>query len=437
MLMHLKLILVCLIYLATMQVGVAQEHPADTLKFTLGQAESSFLKNNLSLIIQHFNIDNAKAQVITARLFQNPELNFSSILYNPVTKKIFDLSQSDTTASPTHKGEYAFGISQLFLTAGKRNKNIQLAKAGVEQASYQFFDLLRTLRYTLRNDFYTIYFQQQSEKVYDKEIEALQKILTAFTEQYKKGYIAEKEVLRIQSLLYSLQAEYTSLEANIESTKAEFKMLIKVSPNLEVVPVYNYDLYGQSVLADIPYQKLLDSANLNRTDLKIAQANMAYNNVNLKVQQSLAYPDITLSGNFDKLGSYIPNYTSIGVAFSLPFFNRNQGGIRQAKIAIDQGKAQYRLQQDQVESDVSANFKTALKLEQFCNSLRPDFKRNYTHLIQEVLKNYMSRDIGLLDFLSYYDDFKNNSLLLNNALLNRMLSLEKLNYVTGTPFFNK
>lgn len=433
--MRLKFILFLFVYIITLNRIQAQQVKSDTLKLTLKEAEDKFLKNNLALLIQHYNIDNARAQVITAKLFQNPQFNFSSVLYNPVTKKFFDLSQGDSIVS--RNGEYTFGISQLFLTAGKRNKNIQLAKVGVEQATYQFFDLLRTLRYTLRNDFYSIYFQQQSEKVYQQEITALQKILTAFNEQYKKGYIAEKEVLRIQSLMYSLQAEYSSLQQSIEGTNAEFKMLIQVSPLLEVVPIYDYDLYGQQLLTATPYQKLLDSANMNRTDLKIAKANMAYNNVNLKVQQAQAIPDITLSGDFDKLGSYIPNYSSLGISFSLPFFNRNQGGIRQAKIAIDQGKMQYQQQLNQVESDVAANFKIAVKFEQFGNSLDPKFKRNYTHLIQEVLRNYTERNIGLLDFLSYYDDFKNNTLLLNNALLNRVTSLEKLNYVTGTTFFNK
>lgn len=415
----------------------AQQIKNDTLRLTVKEAEERFLKNNLQLLIQHYNIDNAKAQIVTARLFQNPEFNFSSILYNPNTKKFFDLSQRDTINSPTRKGEYAFGISQLFLTAGKRNKNIKLAQVGVEQANYQFFDLIRTLKFTLRNDFYSIYFQKQSEKVYHEEIAALQKILVAFKEQYKKGFIAEKEVLRIQSLLYSLQAEYSALQVTMEATNAEFKMLIKAVPSLEVVPIYNDDLPGQSILSTVNYQKLLDSAKSNRTDLKIAQANMAYNDANLRVQHAQAIPDVTISGNFDKLGSYIPNYTSVGMSFSLPFFSRNQGAIKQAKIGVDQGKMQYQLQQDQIESDVASNFKMALKLEEVGNGFDPQFKQNYTHLIREVLKNYMERNISLLDFLNYYDDFKNNTLLLNNALLNRVISLEKLNYVTGTPFFNK
>ena len=141
----------------------------DTLKLTLKQAEDQFLKNNLELIIQRYNIDNASANVITARLFQNPDFSFANGIH--------------ATGVPNALSEQAVSVSQLFFTAGKRNKNIQLAKIGVEQAKYQFFDLLRTLKFTLHSDFYNIYFQEQSAKVYDEEISSLGKTLNVFKQQ--------------------------------------------------------------------------------------------------------------------------------------------------------------------------------------------------------------------------------------------------------------
>lgn len=433
--MKLRIIVLLFIVVVSRCELHAQKLANDTLKLSLQESEDLFLKKNLAVIAQHYNIDIAQAQVITARLFQNPQFNYNTIFYNPVTKKILNFSQENDDI--TKNSEYSLGLSQLFLTAGKRNKNIRLAKIGVEQATYQFLDLLRTLKFTLRNDFFTIYFQQQSEKVYIKEINALQKILAAFKEQYEKGYISEKEVLRIQSQLYSLQTEYNSLLSSIDATQAEFKLLIKANTKTTIETAYNYDLDGKKILATIPYQTLLDSANINRTDLKIAKANMLFNDMNLKVQKALAWPDITVSFNFDKYGSYVQNFNSIGVAFALPFFNRNRGGIKQAKITIDQSKVQYQQQQDQVESDVATSYTSALRSEQLCNSFDPKFKQDYNHLIQEVLRNYTERNIGLLDFLNFYDDYKSNTLLLNNALLDRITSLETLNFVTGTPFFNK
>jgi cobalt-zinc-cadmium efflux system outer membrane protein len=399
----------------------AQAPVSDTLKLTVKQAEDQFIKNNLSLIIQRYNIDNASAQIITAKLFQNPDFSFANGIH--------------ATGVPNAFSEQSFSVSQLFFTAGKRNKNIQLAKIGVEQAKYQFFDLLRTLKFTLRNDFYTIYFQQQSAKVYNEEIGSLSKTLSVFKEQYIKGNIAQKEVLRIQSQLYSLQTEYNSLLAGIDTTQSELKLLIKASPNTFIEPQVSMD--NQQLVAQVPYQQLLDSAYANRYDLKYTKATVDYNDLNLRLQKATAVPDVSLSFNYDKLGSYGTNFMSAGLAFSLPFFNRNQGGIKQARIAIDQSKVQLQSQQNQVESDVATNYKGAVRLEKLYNSFDPQFKDDFNHLIQEVFKNYEKRNISMLEFLDFYDSYKTNTIQLNNLQLNRVISLEQLNYATGTPFFNQ
>lgn len=423
--MHLKfiraLVLVQIGCMAAWATAFAQAPQSDTLKLTVKQAEDLFIKNNLSLVIQRFNIDNASAQVITARLFQNPDFSFNNGIH--------------ATGVPNAFSEQSFSVSQLFYTAGKRNKNIQLAKIGVEQAKYQFFDLLRTLKFTLRNDFYTIYFQQQSAKVYNEEISSLSRTLVVFKQQYTKGNIAQKEVLRIQSQLYSLQSEYNNLLAGIDTTQSELKLLIKASPKTYVLPQVNFD--NQQLVARVSYQQLLDSAYANRYDLKYTRSTVEYNNLNLRLQKATAIPDVSLSFNYDKLGSYGDNFISAGLAFSLPFFNRNQGGIKQARIAIDQSKVQLQSQQDQVESDVATNYKGALRLEQLYNSFDPQFKDDFTHLIQEVIRNYDKRNISMLEFLDFYDSYKTNTLQLNNLQLNRVISLEQLNYATGTPFFNQ
>ena len=412
-----------IVFLPVVFSAGAQTAPGDTLKITIKQAEDQFLKNNLRLIIQRYNIDNASAQVITARLFPNPDFSFANGIYaNDV---------------PNAYNEQTFSISQLFTTAGTRNKNIQLAKIGVEQAKYQFFDFLRTMKFTLRSDFYTVYFQRQSAKVYDEEIGSLNKTLTAYREEYAKGNIAEKELLRIQAQLYSLQAEYNNLQTGIDTTESELKMMLRIPPRTTFDPQVAEDLAGKEILSVVPYQRLLDSAYVNRYDLRYSKATLDYNNMNLQVQQATAVPDISLSLNYDKLGAYGTNFLGAGIEFNLPFFNRNQGNIKQAKIAIDQSKVQLQSQQDQVESDVATNYKIALRLESLYNGFDPKFKQDFTHLIQEVFKNYEKRNISLLEFLDFYDSYKTNTLQLNTLELNRITSLEQLNYVTGTPFFNQ
>lgn len=395
----------------------------DTLKLTVKQAEDRFLKNNLQLMAQHYNIDIAGAQVITARLFPNPDFGINNGIAG--------------TEEPNPFLEQSASISQLITTAGKRNKNIKLAQIGVEQARYQFFDLIRTLKFTLRNDFYTVYFQRQSARVYKEEIGSLDKTLIAYKNQYVKGNIAEKELLRIQAQLYSLHVEYNSLLTGIDTVESQLKLLLRVPAHTAIDPQVTEDIAGKEVLAGVPYQRLLDSAYVNRFDLKYSKTTVDYNNMNLELQKATAVPDVSVSLNFDKLGSYGHNFLSAGLNLPLPLFNRNQGNIKQARFQVDQSKLQLESQRDHVENDVATYYKIASRQEEVYSGFDPKFKQDFTHLIGEVYKNFEKRNINMLEFLDFYDSYKTNTLLMNGLLLNRVTSLEQLNYVTGTAFFNQ
>jgi cobalt-zinc-cadmium efflux system outer membrane protein len=57
-------------------------------------------------------------------------------------------------------------------------------------------------------------------------------------------------------------------------------------------------------------------------------------------------------------------------------------------------------------------------------------------LTQQVLINYEKRNIGLLDFLDFYDSYKQNVLATNYLKYSRVQSFEDINFYTGTNFFN-
>ena len=432
--MSLKIVHVLLLLIFTAGLGkenkaFAQNIAGDTLRITIKEAEGRFLKNNLSLLAAQYQIDHEKAEIITASLFNNPEIGFENILYNPDTRKFFDMSYDG--------GQYTGLISQLFQTAGKRNKNIQLAKIGARQAGYEFFDLLRTLKYTLRTNFNKIYFQQASLDVYEQQISSLSTTLAAFKKQYAAGNIAQHELLRIQSQLYALQTEKNELQEDIDAAQYEFKLLIRVDPKIRILPMVGVLQPVKEKLAQVPYKLLLDSAYNNRYDLKLAKGNVAYNDLNLRLQQAMAVPDITVSLTYDKYGSTVRDYTGLGINIPLPLFNRNQGAIKQAKIAIQSSKNNLERQQDEMESEIDQSFQAAFRLEKLEESFDPGFKNDFNHLIEEVTKNYQKRNLSLLEFLDFYDSYKTNVVQYNELQMNRMNSLEQLNFVTGTQFFNK
>jgi cobalt-zinc-cadmium efflux system outer membrane protein len=401
--------------------------PTDTLRIKLQDAGNMFLDSNFLLLAQKYNIDAQKALVIQARLYPNPNFGISHGLYSGTLKQFFPLGPNDETAAT---------LSQLILLAGKRNKQIKLQQANAQLSEYQFFDLMRTLKYTLRTDFFNIYYLQQSSKVYDEEISALQKVVDAFIQQEGKGYIAEREVVRIKAQLYTLQNEYGALINQIDDVQSELKLILQAKPGKYIIPLpdsvsitnLDPDKYALNVL--------VDSANKNRADLQIAKTNTEINRLNYTYQKSLAVPDVTLSLGYDEQGGFLANYVGIGASIDLPFFNRNQGNIKSAKAMIDYSNASQKSTQATVEQNVARALQKAFTQDKLYKNIDPKFLNDFDRLMHEVLINYQKRNINLIDFLDFYDSYKQNALQINSIKFNRTSAFEDINFYTGTNFFN-
>ncbi len=426
---RIKHCLSVLLLLCIVGNGKAQKnsYEADSLRLTIDQAESIFLKNNLLLLAQRYNIDAAKALIVQAKLWPNPNL---SIERGPL------VPLSDPAAGFFNNSETAASVSQLFMLAGKRNKQIKVAEANVKLTEAQFYDLLRTLRYTLRTDFYNVYYLQQSAKVYDGEISSLKKVSDAFAQQEGKGYISEKEVIRIKAQLYSLQSEYNDLLNQVNDIQSELRLVLQVKPGTIISPVADAGVLATLNPSKYTIQELVDTAYKNRTDLMIARANTDISKLNYNYQKSLATPDLTLSLSYDKQGSYVQNFHSVGLSMDLPFLNRNQGNIKSAKSLIAFNDMNQKSVEATVEESTFRALQKAISQDKMYHTIDPRFADDFERLLQQVLINYQRRNISLLDFLDFYDSFKQNTLQINAIKLNRVTAFEDLNFYTGTPLFN-
>ncbi len=181
---------------------------------------------------------------------------------------------------------------------------------------------------------------------------------------------------------------------------------------------------------------LIDSAYQNRTDLQIAKSNSTINQLNYKYQKALAVPDLSLSFSYDQQGSYVNNFQAVGASIDLPFFNRNQGNIKSAKAMIDFSNATVKNTEATVEENVTMSLQKAFMQDKLFRSMDRSFSNEFERLMHEVLNNYQKRNISLLDFLDFYDSYKQNILKLNSIQFNRVSAFEDLNYYTGTNFFN-
>jgi len=399
----------------------------DSLKLTLNDAESIFLKNNYELLLSNYQIESAKADIITARLFDNPELEYENQLYNRETKKFLQTSYAE--------GQYAGSISQLFKLAGKRNKNIKLAQSGAKLAEYEYFDLMRTLKFELRNTFYKAYFTAQSIQVYQSQISSTEQLLKAYDLQLKMGNVALKDAVRIKSLLIGLKAEYTALLNDLEDEHRDLKTICGIDATVPLSLQIAENSTVKLKISNYQYTNLLDSARNNRPDLKHAQTDLQYNEANLRLQKAMAVPDIELSLSYDLKGNYPDKYTGIGIKIPIPLFDRNQGEIKKAKVGIDAATANIKKQEITLNNEVFNSYNTALRNEKRVEEIDPEFSSDFNKLVSGLIQNFKSRNISLIEFLDLYESYKENTLQLNTLQFERMSSREELNYVTGSNIF--
>jgi cobalt-zinc-cadmium efflux system outer membrane protein len=417
-----------LVFLVLWTGLVSGQPHSDSLNINLDSAERLFISGNYILLAQKYNIRAQKAQEIQAKLYPNPNLSLYYSLYNTQTKKFFPAGQG------TGGGELSAQLSQLVYLAGQRNKQVRIAETNTRLAEYQFYDLIRTLKYSLRTDFYNIYFLLHSASVYDEEIKSLRQVVSAFEEQQGKGYISEKEVIRIKAQLYTLLGEYNSLVGQINDQESELRLVLQMKGSF-IVPVLDSAKLNSLDPASYSLAVLLDSAYKNRSDLAIARTTVEASRLNYNYQKALAVPNLTLALAYDQQGSYINNLTSLGAAIDLPFFNRNKGNILTAKIMTDANNALQLSTEATVQENVSHALEKAFANDRMYRSIDPKFLKDFDRLLHEVLINYEKRNLTLLDFLDFYESYKDNILSSNNIQFNRISAFEDVNYYTGTEFF--
>ena len=409
----------------TVTPAPAARPAVDTVRLTLAQAEQRFVQGNFQLLAQRYNISAAQAQVLQARLWDNPTVSMEQNIYNPQTGRSFDVSST---------GETIFQVQQLVAIAGRRKAAANVAQAAAQVEQYNLQDLLRTLRFQLRSSYYDLYYKQRTLAVYDQEINSFQHIIPAYQQQYEKGNIAQKEVVRLRAFLFVLQNQRQQLFVDMAPNLSDLRILMHDASGAYLMP--QVSLTGTRDLSLGPYsvQQLADSALVLRGDLLARSAYLQQQSQNLRYQRLLVAPDLLAGYVYDRAGSYINNYKALSVGVSVPVFNRNQGNIRTAHALIESGKAQLGQAQLVVQNEVQQNYQLVGLIDAQFKQADRDMTP-FDRIIGGIEQAYARRLIGLVEFLDYYQSYNDNLVQLNQLRASRMRAFEQLNAAVGRPVF--
>ena len=423
--------LVALLTLGLVPAAQAQTSVTpDTLRLTLPEAEQRFVQNNLELLAQRYNITAQQALGIQARLIDNPTLLVDqNALQQTIHKQDAVGSNADLG-----KTQVAVQIQQLFSLAGRRRAAGRVQEQGAIVENYNLEDLVRNLRYQLRTTFYDIYYRQQTLRVYNTEIPQLRHTVDLYQGQYEKGNIALKEVIRLKAFLFTLETERVGLITEQANSQADLHILLRDSVSTIYKPVAEARRIRDLSPTAFAEAQLTDSALVRRADLLASRANVQRQNLNLRLQRAVAAPDLAVGYSYDRFGSYFDNYNSLTLGIAVPIFNRNQGNIQAAKAQIGQAEAQFQQRQLVVRREVHEAYQVALRQDELYQHTNRD-TTPFSTLIDNIEQGYTKRLISIVEYLDFYEAYKNNVLQLNTLRANRMRAFETLNLATGRTFY--
>ena len=425
-------IISCLILIVALQlllypssVAAAQTEQ----KISLEEAEKILAEKNFDIIASKFDISASQAATIQAGLWPNPHFLLEQGAYNPNTGRYFD---------PSAKGNTEFAIEQPISVTGRFAKQEKVAKVNEEIAGLLYFDKLRALKLKLRVTFYTIFYLRNTLDFFDKNIDALSKTVASVDKLLATKSILETEVLRLKTLLLSLQVDRQNLVNQTREFQSDLKIMMGEEPESQVqfVPTVTDIGYLEKSHIGFDLNHAFDEAKQHRPDLKIAESNVKLEEANLALQKANAFPDLNVGVRYSRAGSYIQDYYAATVSMDIPIFQRNQGNVKQSETIILRNRKLVNKTEQVLEKEVRLSYLKAKDVDSYFQTVDKNMEKSYGMLAEKMFSEYKKQNIGIIAFSDFLESYRNSVWQTNQLKINRLVAFEELNYAVGTELVN-
>ena len=411
----------------------------DTLTLSRTQSEAIFLKENLQLLAERLEIEQAEAMVLQAKLWPNPILEIDEVnLWTPKNQRIGledELPGFGGGNFGKHQ-QFSASLEQLILTAGKRKKLIALEEVSVERSKQYFEDLLRHLKFEIRTQLTNLQYLQLKRNVYQSQIESIKHLTTSYQRQMEEGHIAKGEYIRLKALELEILKANKDLDEELNEAQKELKLLLRL-PSTTVLKITQDGFLKDLVLMEtLSLENLLKQAMEFRPDFKIANLEERYFQNLYKFEKSQRVPDLNFKVGYDRGGGIYQNFIGFGLAIDIPFFNRNQGNIKSAEIGINKSRLLAEQKELQLENEIVLAYQNLNSAVEFINEIEQDYESTLDDLLTGYTKNFKERNIGLLEYLDFFEAYLDNKEIILESKKEVNERAEELNFIIGTDVIN-
>ncbi len=357
------------------------------LRLSVNDALALFINQNLDVLIAKYGIEYSKGQQITAGLFPNPVATIGTLS---------SFTQGRTSSS---SGALSGQIQQLFELAGKRGYRIESAGYGIQSAEASFGDAVRQLGFTVKDTYYRIQLAQRRLILAEENRDRFARILDINTIRFKKGYIAEVDLIRIRLQMVDFQSQVIQSLQEGESARGDLRLLLRLSPSTLLELTTELDF--RRIDPDIG--KLRTVALDLRPDIKARRFAYSQRESDLKLAKAYRIPDVTIGAGYvvqGPQGPDNPQQWSLNLGLPLPIFNRNQGGIFQAEVAVQTAEADLNKTVNLVENEVEVAYRNLLQsrrlVEAYVGGVLEDARSTFT-IVERAYERGGATILDLLD----------------------------------------
>lgn len=399
--------------------GQAQS-PAST-RITLDQAISLALANSPSIKATRTQIDQSKAQEITANLRPNPVLSWDTQfipIFNP---------GSFSTNTLDNLQQFDIGVGYLFERGRKRQNRLKAAQDQTAVTTSQVSDTERTLTFNVAQQFINALLANSNLQFAQEDLSSFQQTVNISEQRYKAGDISEGDFLKIKLQLLQFQTDVTSAQVARVQALGSLRQLLGYS---SVPP-------GYDVTGDLDYVPLTAGeddlkalALQDRPDLRAAQQGITAAQSQIALARANGKQDLNVAMNY----SHVSGLSSTSLFFNipLPFFNRNQGEIARTRSALTQAQLTSSAAEDTVMTDVTNAYEAASTNQEVVKLYISGYLKQAQDSRDISAYAYKAGAAALLDFLDAERSYRSTQLAYRQALAAYMLSLEQLRQAVGT-----
>lgn len=392
--------------------------------FTWEQIRDRFEAANPTLLADKLNIDESRAQEITAYLRPNPTFGLTFDGTQIAPEKGLWRPFAGTFESPE--------ISYLHERRHKRELRLESAKKGTLMAESNHADLERTLLFNLRSAFVSALQAKAVLQLAKDNLAYYDHVLDISRTRFNAGDLAQIDFDRLKLQRVQYESDLQAAQENLEDAKIQLLTLLNDRTSIEQFDVTGaYDFSDQLLPRDEFRKIALDT----RPDLKAAaQAiDKAQTDYRLAIANGSTDPTFSAWYTHNSSNNNPFGLNTFGVTVNIPLriFDRNQGEKLRTQLDIARNEKLRDATEAQVFSDVDSSYAT---VENDLVLLRP-YKAKYlqqsVRVRDTILFSYQNGGVSLLDFLNAQSEYRSVQLSYVNMVGSYLTATAQLNMAVG------